>query len=164
MKIGKCSSYRLSIENTKRDSLFLQTSFPTEMAKGLETHRERQNQLSLLGKDLTSRSRAKCELCTESGVSLSIFEVPPAPKEPALDQVLHLCETCSSQLDKPKSMLPGHWRILSETIWSEIPAAQVMSVRVLKHLAKSESWAQEILEDAYLEEEVEEWIAKEALK
>jgi len=61
-------------------------------------------------------------------------------------------------------MLPGHWRILSETIWSEIPAAQVMSVRVLKHLAKSESWAQKILEDAYLEEEVEEWIAKEALK
>jgi protein PhnA len=39
-----------------------------------------------------------------------------------------------------------------------------MSVRVLKHLAKRESWAQEILEDAYLEEEVEEWIAKEALK
>ena len=113
------------------------------MAKGFETHRERQNQLSLLGKELTRRSRATCELCTESGVPLSIYEIPPAPKEPDFDQVLHLCETCTAQLEKPKKLTPNRWRILSETIWSEVPAAQVMAVRILKHIAKTERWAGE---------------------
>lgn len=124
------------------------------MAKGLETHRLRQNKLSLLGKDLTRRSRATCELCTTSGVALSIYEVPVAPKDPDLEHVLHLCDNCTSQLSKPKSIQPNHWRMLSETIWSEVPAAQILSVRILKHLAKSEAWAQEILESAYLDEEL----------
>lgn len=128
------------------------------MAKGLETHRERQDKLSLLGKDLTRRSRAKCELCTTSGVALSIYEVPVAPKDPDLDHVLHLCESCTSQLEKPRSIQPSHWRILSETIWSEVPAAQVLSVRILKHLGRSEAWAQEILESAYLDEDLTAWI------
>lgn len=133
------------------------------MAKGFETHRERQNQLSMLGKELTRRSRAKCELCTESGVPLSIYEVPPVPKEPDLDQVLHLCETCTAQLEKPKKLTPNRWRILSETIWSEVPAAQVMAVRVLRHIAIAEPWAQEILERADLDEDQETWIQKESI-
>ncbi|MCZ6673954.1 MAG: phnA protein [Verrucomicrobia bacterium] len=133
------------------------------MAKGFETHRERQNQLSMLGKELTRRSRAQCELCTESGVPLSIYEVPPVPKEPDLDQVLHLCETCTTQLEKSKKLEPNRWRILSETIWSEVPAAQVMAVRVLRHIAKAEPWAQEILERADLDEDQETWIQKESI-
>ncbi len=128
------------------------------MAKGLETHRERQKKLSLLGKDLTRRSRAKCELCTTSGVALSIYEVPVAPKDPDLAHVIHVCDACSSQLDKPKSIQSSHWRVLSETVWSEVPAAQVLSVRILKHLAKTEGWAQEILESAYLDEDLTTWI------
>jgi protein PhnA len=128
------------------------------MAKGLETHRERQNKLSLLGKELTRRSRAKCELCTNSGVPLSIYEVPIAPKEPELERVLHLCNACVGQLEKPKSIQPNHWRILSETIWSELPAAQVISVRLLKNIARSEHWAQEILEGAFLDEDLTTWI------
>jgi len=116
----------------------------------------------MLGKELTRRSRASCELCTQSGVPLSIFEVPPEPKEPALDQIFHLCETCTSQLEKPKRIEPNHWRILSETIWSEVPAAQVMAVRILRFLAK-EPWVQEILESAYLEEELEEWVQQDTL-
>jgi protein PhnA len=133
------------------------------MAKGFDTYQERLRQLSLLGKELTRRSRAKCELCTESGVSLSLYEVPPAPKEPALDHVLHICQICSIQLEKPKKIEPNHWRILSETIWSEVPAAQVMAIRLLKHLSKKEPWAQEILEGAFVDEELTDWANKEAI-
>jgi len=133
------------------------------MAKGFETHQERMNQLSLLGKELTRRSRASCELCTQSRKSLTIYEVPPEPKEPALEKVLHLCEVCSSQLEKPKKMVPNHWRILSETIWSEVPAAQVVAVRILNYLSKSESWAQEILDEVYLDEALEDWVKKNSL-
>lgn len=133
------------------------------MAKGLETHRERQNQLALLGKELTRRSRAKCELCTQSGVSLSIYEIPPAPREPNIHEVLHICEACKSSLEKPKSMESNHWRILSEVIWSELPGAQVMAFRILRYLAKKESWAQEILESAVIDEELEAWATKETI-
>ena len=133
------------------------------MAKGFDQHQEYQQQLALLGKDLTRRSRASCELCTQSGVPLSIFEVPPAPKEPQLDSALHLCETCTNQLKNPKKIDPNHWRILSETVWSEVPAAQVMSVRILKHLSSSQPWAQEILEGVYLEEELESWVEQQGI-
>ena len=133
------------------------------MAKGFDQHQEYLQKLSLLGKDLTRRSRASCELCSQSGVPLSIFEVPPAPKEPQLDSVLHLCNLCTSQLKNPKQIDPNHWRILSDSVWSEIPAVQVMAVRILKHLAIDQTWAQEILEDLYLEEDLEAWINKEGL-
>ena len=133
------------------------------MAKGFDKHQEYLNQLSLLGKDLTRRSRASCELCNQSGVPLTIYEVPPEPKVPQLDSVLHLCETCTSQLRKPQKIDPNHWRILSETVWSEVPAAQIMSVRILRHLASTNPWAQEILEDVYLDEELETWVDQQGL-
>jgi protein PhnA len=133
------------------------------MAKGFETNQERLAQLSLLGKELTRRSRARCELCSQSGIPLSIYEVPPSPKIPTLDQALHLCETCTHQLEKPKKIEANTWRVLSETIWSEVPAAQVMAIRILKRLSKTESWAQEILESTYLDEELEDWINKDTI-
>ena len=134
------------------------------MAKGFDQHQEYLQQLSLLGKDLTRRSRASCELCTKSGISLSIYEVPPAPKEPQLDSVIYLCEPCISQLEKPKLIDPNHWRILSETVWSEVQAVQVMAVRLLRHLANNQAWAQKILEELYLEDELEAWIDKQGLQ
>lgn len=134
------------------------------MAKGFDQHQHYLHQLSLLGKDLTRRSRASCELCTKSGMSLSIFEIPPAPREPQLESVLHLCQSCLSQLQKPKQIEANHWRILSETVWSEVPAVQVMAVRILKHLATHQIWAQEILEGLYLEDELKVWIDQQGLQ
>ncbi|QXD24965.1 phnA protein [Opitutia bacterium ISCC 51] len=134
------------------------------MAKGFDQHQQHLQQLSLLGKDLTRRYKASCELGTTSGTSLSIYEVPPISKEPQIDSVLHLCESCFSQLDKPKQIDPNHWRILSETVWSEVPAVQVMAVRLLRHLANKQAWAQEILEGLYLEDELEAWVDKQGLQ
>lgn len=133
------------------------------MAKGFDKHQAHLNQLSLLGKDLTRRSRASCELCTQSNVPLTIFEVPPEPKEPQLESVLHLCEACTSQLNMPKKLEATHWRILSETVWSEVPATQVMAVRILRHLAEENSWAQEILENVYLEDDLQAWADNQGL-
>jgi len=67
-------------------------------------------------------------------------------------------------LDKPKQIDPNHWRILSETVWSEVPAVQVMAVRLLRHLANKQAWAQEILEELYLEDELEAWVDKQGLQ
>ena len=127
------------------------------MAKGYEEHLLRKNELNVLAKDLVRRARSSCELCASSGVKLSVFEVPPASDEVSADQCLFLCETCREQIEKPKLMVPNHWRCLNTAVWSEIPAVQVMSARLLKRLA-NEHWAEALLEEAYFEEEVVAWI------
>lgn len=127
------------------------------MAKGLLKHQERQSALSLLGKDLARRAKSKCEICEASGVPLSIYEVVPVPSEPDYDHCLMLCETCKTQLENPKRLEPNHWRCLTKSIWSQIPAVQVVSLRQLRKLSEKQDWAIEALEHAYIEPEIESW-------
>ena len=131
------------------------------MAKGLQKHQERVNDLNRLGKDLARRASSKCELCGAAGVPLKTREVAPVPAEPDIDHCLMVCETCQEQLDylgnKPKRVQPDHWRCLGKTIWSTLPAAQVVSLRVLRQLENDYPWVGEILEHVYLDAEVEDW-------
>jgi len=128
------------------------------MAKGYDQNKERLNELSLFGKNLARRSGKSCELCSTSGTGLQVVEVPPIPAEPEYDRVIFICETCQTQIKQPKQIDPNHWRSLSNTMWSEIPAVQVMALRMLHHLAKTESWADDLLQQAYVDPEVEAWI------
>ena len=131
------------------------------MAKGLLKHQERKSALSLLGKNLARRARSKCELCEASGVPLAIYEVAPIPAEPDFDHCLMACENCREQLENPKRIQPDHWRCLTKSIWSEVPAVQVLSLRHLRKFAEQHQWAADTLEIAFLTPEVEEWADKE---
>lgn len=133
------------------------------MAKGLEKHQERQAALGLLGKDLTRRAGSKCELCEASGVALRPYEVPPEEAEPRLENCVFACDICREQLENPKRMDASHWRCACQSVWSEVPAVQVVAARVLDRVGKSELWAREALDAVYFEEEVEEWIARKPL-
>ena len=128
------------------------------MAKGYDRHQERLAALSSLGRELARRSRATCELCETSGVKLSVFEVPPAPEEPEVTRCIFICDTCKEQIENPKRMEANHWRCLNNAMWSEVPAAQVMAVIMLHRLAKSEDWATDLLDQLYLDEEVQAWV------
>lgn len=129
------------------------------MAKGLDQHRARLDALSQYGKDLTRRSGAHCELCATGGVKLSIFEVPPAPAEPEFEHCLFLCEQCIEQIEKPKRRDPDHWRCLNTSVWSEIPAAQVQAVLMLRQL-RDHDWARDLEDILYLPPEIEDWLAQ----
>ena len=133
------------------------------MAKGLEKHQERQRQLSLFGKDLTRRARSCCELCGTSGAKLSIYELAPVPQEPEFQRCLFLCGSCTEPLNSPKKLAPDYWRFLSEAIWSEIPIVQVLAARILDYIGRKESWASEILEEAYLDEEIVDRLKEQSL-
>ncbi len=119
---------------------------------------ERLQQLSLFGKNLVRRCGASCELCSASSVPLSVFEVEPVPSEPALEHCLMICELCEQNLTRPKKMQVNHWRCLSNTIWSEVPAAKVTAIVVLRYLSDQQPWAQEYLEQAYLDDEEQSWV------
>ena len=130
------------------------------MSKGFQGKFHRQNILSRFAKELVRRSRSKCELCDKSGVRLEVYELPPFEEEPYVDGCIFICESCVKQITQPKKMVPSYWRCLNHSLWSEVPAVQVMSVRMLHRLAKARHhWAGELLEHACLEPDLEEWAA-----
>ncbi len=127
------------------------------MSTGFQGKFHRQNMLSRFAKELVRRSRSKCELCEKSGAKLEVCELPPFGEEPFPDGCVFICEECRKQIDNPKKTIPSHWRCLNNSLWSEVPAVQVASFRMLRRLAHSERWAEELLENAYLDPETEEW-------
>lgn len=99
--------------------------------------------------ELLNRSNSSCELC-KSKDNISAFTV--APK----DNSILICSTCKGQIEDPDTMDTNHWRCLNDSMWSEVPAVQVQSWRILTRL-KAEGWPQDLLDMMYLEEETLEW-------
>lgn len=105
--------------------------------------------------NLFQRSGSKCELCT-STEELQVFEIPHSP-EGAEDHLL-ICATCKEQIEDHEKTDPNHWRCLNDSMWSTVPAVQVMAWRML-HRLRGEGWPQDLLDMMYMEEDVKEWAA-----
>ena len=133
------------------------------MAKGYETHQSRTLALQGLGKDLARRAKSKCELTGAAGVPLRPYEVPPVADEPDIERTLLVSEACHEMLEYPKRLQGREWQCLAEIVWSEMPAVQVVAWRMLNELAKREDWAREVIEEVFLDEEVEAWAKSEEL-
>ncbi len=127
------------------------------MAKGYEQNQEHKCALHALGKNLARRARSKCELSHARGVPLVTYEIPPVPQEPDIDRCLVVSRPVFEQLTKPSKFRPDEWRHLNDLVWSDLPGAQVMALRVLRFLAPNQPWAQQILEDVYPEPKIDEW-------
>ena len=127
------------------------------MGKGYETHQARVLALQGLGKDLARRAKSKCELTGAAGIPLRPYEVPPVSGDPDIDKTLLISEACLEVLEHPARLKGREWQVLAETVWSEMPATQVVAWRMLNHLAKTEDWAREVIEDVFLDDEIETW-------
>lgn len=106
-------------------------------------------------KELEKRSGNKCELC-QAGGDLIIYTVSPKSGSVPEDNVI-LCNTCFSEISENNQFDRNHWRCLNEAIWSDTEAVKVVSYRLLNQLSKSESWATELLEMMYLDDETLKW-------
>lgn len=131
------------------------------MGKGYETHQARMMALQALGKDLARRAKSKCELTGAAGVPLRPYEVPPVGNEPDFERTLLISEACHEMLEYPQRLKGRDWQCLAEVVWSEMPAVQVVAWRMLNELAKREDWAREVIEEVFLDEEVEAWAKSE---
>jgi len=107
-----------------------------------------------LERTLKQRSDSKCELCS-SPENLSVFEVPSSPKKGEEASIL-VCSICEEQIGQPETMDPNHWRCLNDSMWSTVPAVQVMAWRLL-HRLKGEGWPQDLLDMMYLDEDRQAW-------
>lgn len=108
---------------------------------------------------LRERSGSVCELCAGTG-NLQVYEVPPASG--SADASILICNTCFEQIENPDKMDVNHWRCLNNSMWSPLPAVQVMAWRLLTAL-RYESWTQDLLDTLYLDEQTLAW-AKASVK
>ncbi len=104
---------------------------------------------------LQQRSNNSCELCTSTD-NLSIFPVPPT-SDLSAQQCVYICQNCQSQIEGNSELDANHWRCLNDSMWSQVPAVQVTAFRLLTRLAKTEGWAQDLLDMFYMEDETKAW-------
>lgn len=105
-------------------------------------------------KELQSRSESKCELCSATD-NLSVYEIPPVSAATP-DQCILLCTTCQEQIEEPEKVDVNHWRCLNDSMWSQVPAVQVMAWRMLTRLS-NEGWPQDLLDMLYLDDDTLAW-------
>ena len=105
-------------------------------------------------KALLERSESKCELCSATE-DLATYEVPPESNGNVDDSIL-ICNTCREQIENPEKVNINHWRCLNDSMWSQVPAVQVMAWRMLSRLS-AEGWPQELLDMLYLDDETLTW-------
>jgi protein PhnA len=107
-----------------------------------------------LEKELHARSNSHCELCGASG-EMNVYEVPPAKNKNPYECIL-ICNTCFDQINDASKVDANHWRCLNDSMWSTVPAVQVMAWRMLNRL-RAEIWPVDLLEMLYLDEENLAW-------
>jgi len=105
-------------------------------------------------KALQARSESKCELCGASE-NLAAYEVPPA-SDGSAEQSIFACDTCRDQIGNPDNVDVNHWRCLNDSMWSQVPAVQVVAWRMLTRL-RGEGWPQDLLDMMYLDDETRTW-------
>ncbi|WP_294820190.1 alkylphosphonate utilization protein [uncultured Flavobacterium sp.] len=104
---------------------------------------------------LKERSGNVCELSGAVG-SLSAYEVPPA-RNLGVDGFIYIDAKCLAQIEKREEPDSAFWQnILPGSMWSEVPAVQVVSWRMLNRF-RDEGWAADALEMMYLDDELLEY-------
>ena len=103
---------------------------------------------------LLQRCETKCELCG-SDSNPGVYEIPPVTN-PGPDNSIMICDVCREQIENPENIDVNHWRCLNDSMWSQVPAVQIMAWRVLTRLS-AEGWPQDLLEMLYLDDELLEW-------
>lgn len=100
------------------------------------------------------RSESRCELCG-AAESLRVYEIPLGSNGSA-DECILTCATCREQIENPEKVEANHWRCLNDSMWSQIPAVQVVVWRMLNRL-RPEGWPQDLLDMLYLDESTLVW-------
>jgi len=108
-------------------------------------------------KELAKRSNGVCEICG-STEGLTTYIVPPRTNA-TMDNAIHVCATCSEQLNDEDKIDPNHWRCLNDSMWSEVEGVKVVAWRMLNKL-KAEGWPNDLLDMMYMEDDTLKW-AKE---
>lgn len=106
-----------------------------------------------LSAHLAARCNQHCELC-QSTIDLQDYDLPASEGRP--DASVALCQQCFNQVTTPAMIEAEHFRCLGDSMWSPVPAVQVLSWRLLDAL-RDQSWANDLLDMLYLDDDMLEW-------
>lgn len=105
-------------------------------------------------KALLARSGSTCELCGATD-GLTVYALPPVTENNS-DKCVLLCANCLDQVTNPEKIDPNHFRCLNDSMWSTVPAVQVLAWRLLNRM-RAEGWPQDLLDMLYLDDETLAW-------
>jgi protein PhnA len=108
-----------------------------------------------MSQTLIERANSICEICEQPVENINAYTIAPKSADDAANQVA-LCNICNESILNNNYDNPNHFRTLVSSIWSEVPAVQVLSYKILEKL-KANDWAAEALDGAYLEESLIAW-------
>ncbi len=104
-------------------------------------------QVGVLGKDLTRRSRGRCELC-DGREDVRPYELPPFPVDPDPERTLMACGRCRTWLETER-IDPVEARFLSTAIWADVPPVKLAAARLLLAIDDlSDPWLRDAIDAA----------------
>ena len=96
-----------------------------------------------LEKEIQARSNGSCEMC-EQAEATTIYSVPHSSSAD-IDGSVHVCDKCLAQVNITEELEANYWAaFLPNTMWSAVPAVQVVAWRMLEILYLDEDnleWA-----------------------
>lgn len=107
---------------------------------------------------LKSRANHICELCSAT-TELKSYTLPPKEGD-TVDEMVAVCDICLNDIESKDFSNSNHWRCLTGSIWSEVPAVQALTFNLL-HKMKHEEWAMDTIDSVFLEESVVDWALSE---
>ena len=107
---------------------------------------------------LIERSGNQCEI---SGTcdNLVVYPLPPENDNHS-DKAVLISQALLDQINSDSDLNANDWRCLNDTMWSQVPAVQVLVWRMLNRLVtQGETWAHDLLDMMYLDDDTKAWAA-----
>jgi protein PhnA len=109
---------------------------------------------------LQARANGICEITGEATEQLFAYTIPPK-NDDSLNHQVAVSQAVLEAINNNDYSNTNIWRSVTGSIWSEVPAVQVLSYKILTQL-KSNDWALEALDGCYLDEALITWANAEA--
>lgn len=126
------------------------------MAKWTGRSKARKNNVTEFGKELVRRSKSTCELCGESGRSLSVYEVGKTEDDADLERCVHVCDECKTTIKKLNKASENDLKFLNHAIWSEENTVKAAAIHIISEIDKRYSWIDDLLDMVYIDDELEQ--------
>ncbi|WP_289035385.1 alkylphosphonate utilization protein [uncultured Roseibium sp.] len=104
--------------------------------------------------ELRVRAGDVCEICGNADGLLPMDVDGGTGNQ--IEQAILACETCATQIRVESPLDPKHLLCLNDSAWSQEPAVQVTAWRLLNQLPE-ETWARDLLDMLYLDDETLAW-------
>lgn len=125
------------------------------MAKGYQANKERQDDISALGKAIGKRAGFQCEWC-ERKDNLRVWDYKP-DNPPVMETLALLCQRCRDWADGRKAS-SNELRSIRNALWNNIPAIAEGAAMVLAQC--KEAWAREAIEESFIDENIKVEVLK----